>query len=211
MVNYQVECIRDGKSMSNRCVRAMQQGELIFTMHLSFHIKEPGYEHQQHIDLCTLPDPDQLLAANPGLLNEPKDELLMPFVIVPVQEASLSSSDCHEAKAGFWIKTRDKLPLNSRLQASALAFASDLGLLATTLLPHPTSLFSGELAVASVDHALWFHKAELDLNQWHFCQMQSPWAGNARGFATASIYDSSGNLVVNSAQEGLIRPNSLAS
>jgi len=97
------------------------------------------------------------------------------------------------------------LPDDRDIQCGALTFASDMGLLSTSLFPHPTSIFNGKQMVASLDHAIWFHKC-VNINDWMLYAVDSPWAGNARGYTRGLIYSSDGTLVASCNQEGLIRP-----
>ena len=60
------------------------------------------------------------------------------------------------------------------------------------------------MQVASLDHSIWFHE-EVCLDDWLLYSMDSPWAGNSRGFARGSIYTRDGRLVASVAQEGLTR------
>ena len=208
-VFYDVENLRDGNSISTRQITGIQRDRPIFTMSASFHIQEPGFSHQCAIN-GEIPSPEVLLAQKPLSNKVPehgnRSDATSPFILLPVTEQLFTSALSHEPNASFWFKTRAPLRKDPALHAAALAFVSDLGLLATTVLPHPSTLFSSNLIAASIDHALWFHESDFDINEWMLCQITSPWAGNARGFATANVFDRRGKIIANSAQEGLIRP-----
>lgn len=212
-VIYDVESVRDGRSFCSRRLVARQYGQAIFHMTASFHMKEDGYEHQ----ICApqgIPSPEDILARDSAPVPDPHissknahGELSeIPFQLLPINDSLFSSKDVHEPHTSFWIKTTEKLPNNPALHCSALTFASDLGLLATTLLPHETTLFDTAISVASVDHAMWFHSGDFRADEWMLYQTHSPWAGQARGFAQGRIFTRNGKLIASTTQEGLIRP-----
>lgn len=212
-VIYDVESVRNGRSFCSRRLVARQHGHDIFHMTASFHTKETGYEHQ----LCApqdIPLPEDILARNSSILADPHissdnthGELNdIPFQLLPVNDNLFSSKDVHDPHTNFWIKTTKKLPNTPALHLSALTFASDLGLLATTLLPHKATLFDTTMSVASVDHAMWFHHHDFRADEWMLYQTHSPWAGQARGLAQGRIFTRNGKLIASTTQEGLIRP-----
>ena len=208
-VYYVVENLRDGRNISTRHVVARQGDHDIFHATLSFHLPEPGFHHQDSAP-GNLPDPEALLAASTSEGrpaehgNDTRES--SPFILLGVPDNPFTSSAQQPAEAIFWLRARHDIPRDNLAQMASLAFASDLGLLATAVLPHPSSLFATDLTAASIDHAMWFHSANIDLNDWLLCVTHSPWAGNARGFATARFYTRAGQLIATSTQEGLIRP-----
>jgi acyl-CoA thioesterase-2 len=103
-----------------------------------------------------------------------------------------------------WFRADGELPDNPALHQYLLAYASDFGLLTTSMLPHGVSVWQKFMQVASLDHAIWFHRP-IRMDEWLLYAMDSPWAGNARGFSRASIFNQAGELVASVAQEGLIR------
>ena len=212
-VDYQVSRTRDGKSFSNREVKATQQDKMLFSMSTSFQKIETGYEHQAQFP-SLLPSPEELLENYQPTNDIPehgrKREAANPFQLLPASKNLFTSQNLHEPDAYFWIKPSINLPDDTNTHSAALAFASDLGLLATAVLPHPTNMFEGKLIVASIDHAMWFHSHDIDFSDWLLCHTHSPWAGNARGFSTARIYDRHRRLLASTAQEGLIRPIGIA-
>lgn len=207
-VDYEVEDIRNGKSISSRRIVAFQNGQPIFNASVSFHASEPGFQHQDDFP-SQIPSPEELLAisASRGVAAEHKSHVdaTSPFIMLPIPEDLFTSTKCHAPDALFWIKTINPLPRLYHYQVAALAFISDIGLLAASVLPHPSSLFEADLVAASIDHALWIHDTDFDLSEWVLCKTHSPWAGQARGFAQASLYAHNGKLLANIAQEGLIR------
>jgi acyl-CoA thioesterase-2 len=109
-----------------------------------------------------------------------------------------------EPRQAFWFRAVDRVPDDAWLHRCLLAYASDSHLVGTALRPHGRSWFQPDLIVASIDHALWFHRpARVD--EWLLYVMDSPSAQSARGLARGSIYDRAGRLVASVAQEGLMR------
>lgn len=206
-IEYEVNILRDGGSVSSRSVIATQDGKVIFQLTCSFHALEAGYEHQEAMPL-NFAKPEAMLDKfeEQTRISEYSEHEASPFKILPVAEDLFRSSEQHEPRSAYWVKTIAPLPDEDRFHLCALAFASDLGLLASALLPHPTNLFSGDVLAASIDHAMWFHDRHIRTDEWMLCSLDSPWAGNARGFARASIFTEKGRLLANTAQEGLIRP-----
>ena len=211
-LDYHVKILRQGRSFDCLEVKAIQDDVLIYSMHCSFHVEEKGYEHQK--DLLHVPKhllDDSVPAYKDEHINvdnAPSSES-SPFIFKGVH-GNIFSTEIHpEAKASFWLKAREDLSDKACLHASALAFVSDLGLLATSLLTHPTHLFNKDIFAASLDHSMWFHNLEnLNINNWLLYNTDSPWAGNGRGFNRGQFYTPEGILIASSTQEGLIRPRS---
>ncbi|WP_188151299.1 acyl-CoA thioesterase [Teredinibacter waterburyi] len=212
-VIYDVEKVRDGRSISSRRAVARQNGRPIFNMSASFHKLEDGYHHQSAFP-AGIPTPESLLKrareANSEKPKEPRRVLPLtehsPFELLPIEADLFTSNRVREPEAFCWFRAVEPLPKNKILQYCALAYASDMGLLATSLLPHGISLFSGKIFAASIDHAMWFHSDQFSTEEWLLVHAYSPWAGGARGFARSSIYTEAGTLIASTAQEGLIRP-----
>lgn len=212
-VIYDVEKVRDGRSIKSRRVMARQYGQPIFTMSTSFHEQEPGYEHQEPMP-ASLPSPEQLLETISPLENDKHfpasnehSTIFSPLDILPITNIPPESHSLKNAESLFWLRAKEKLSDSIIDHYCTLAFASDLGLLATTLLPHDKTLFDGDIIAASIDHAMWFHSGDFRADEWLLCKTYSPWAGNARGFAHGSIYTREGRLILSTCQEGLIRPS----
>lgn len=208
-IEYHVENIRDGRSISSRRVVAKQSGKVIFHLSASFHAKETGYSHSDAIPSC-IPSPDSLYGDEFGPTPAPEhgdtENEASPFTILPIPKDLFTSSEQHPPESKFWVKTVLELPDSPAFHLAALAFASDLGLLATALLPHPTNLFSKDIVAASIDHAMWLHTDKFKMTDWLLFSIRSPWADNARGLSHATIFDKKGNMVASTSQEGLIRP-----
>ncbi len=209
---YEVERVRDGGSFSTRRVVAIQHGKPIFVMSASFHIREEGLEHQ--ITMPDVPAPEDLpvdgLLADKLLEGAPAGvrrywERLRPIELRPVDLAGfLRRAEPRHGQA-IWIRAKTSIGDDPVLNSCVLAYASDLTLLDTTLLAHGRSAFDPALQVASLDHAMWFHRP-FRMDDWLLYVEDSPSASGARGFNRGSLFDRRGVLVASVAQEGLVRP-----
>jgi acyl-CoA thioesterase-2 len=208
---YQVDRSLDGHSFSNRRVVAIQHGEQIFNMAASFQVVEAGLDHQ--IAMPSVPPPEALPdeATLPPEMVKHMPERLKQFLAKPrpftfrlVKEPGQHNSGRTEPARQVWFKAVGKLPDDERLHRNLLAYASDFFLLGTSMLPHGVSEFEGRLVMASLDHAMWFHRP-LRVDDWLLYALESPSASGARGFAQAGVFSRDGRLVATSAQEGLVR------
>lgn len=212
-VIYDVELTRDGGSFSTRRVVARQRGKTIFHMELSFHREEHGFEHEVGLDI-EVPDPEQLL--NLGELAAryshllPKADATLQRGQTIVELKPVSPEDFFMRKAAttrglYWIKASSVLPDDPLTQMAALAYLSDYFLMSTVLLKHTVSLMSASVMMASLDHAMWFHRP-CRADDWVLVDALSPFAGGARGFTRGQMFDRQRRLVASIAQEGLARP-----
>ena len=209
---YEVDRIRDGNSFTTRRVVAIQHGHAIFSLSASFQIDEPGLEHQIEMP-ADLPRPETLTSAK-ELIESFIDsvpesvraywERERPIEFKPVSLVHYTSREKLPPKQHIWIRTTGQVPDNRPLQAAVLAYLSDMTLLDTSLFAHGRAVFDEDLQVASLDHAMWFHRPNA-LDDWLLYTQDSPNASGARGFTRGSIYASDGTLVASMAQEGLIR------
>jgi acyl-CoA thioesterase-2 len=211
---YQVERVRDGRSFSARRVQAIQHGRPILSMIASFQAPEEGLEHAA--PMPDVPPPDRL--APQSELNErwiveaspvaPKavEALLAPSAIEfrPVEPRNPFRISPGEPRQAVWFRAVDRVPDDPRLHRCILAYATDYSLVGTALRPHGRSWYQPSMVVASIDHALWFHRAAR-IDEWLLYAMDSPSAQGARGLARGLIYDAGGRLVASVAQEGLMR------
>ncbi len=202
---YQVDRSLDGHSFANRRVVAIQHGEQIFNMAASFQVVEEGLDHQ--IDMPQVPPPESLAdqTSLPPEIGRHLPERLRQFFAQPRPFVfRIASGDSQEPMRQVWFKAVGRLPDDERLHRNLLAYASDFFLLGTSMLPHRTTEFAGRLIMASLDHAMWFHRS-LRVDDWLLYAMESPSASGARGFAQAGIFSRDGRLVATTAQEGLVR------
>ncbi|MND27708.1 Acyl-CoA thioesterase 2 [compost metagenome] len=210
-VVYSVDRVRDGGSFSTRRVTAIQKGQPIFTCSASFQYDEEGFEHQTQMPAVVgpqnLPSEVELFQRIADRLPETiRDKMLCakPIEIRPVTEEDPFDPKPGDPVKYIWFRADGTLPDVPALHKYMLAYASDFGLLTTSLLPHGKSVWQKDMQIASLDHALWFH-GNLRADEWLLYAMDSPWAGNARGFSRGNIYNQAGQLVASSCQEGLIR------
>jgi acyl-CoA thioesterase-2 len=208
---YDVDRARDGRSFSNRRVVAIQHGRPIFNMTVSFQKPEEGLEHQTKMP--DVPGPDGLadvrVIAEDSIDQIPEkmrryltDE--RPFEVRPVEQIKLVSPKKTEAVRHIWVKSIDPLPASLDLHRNLLAYLSDYQLIATSTLPHGIHFEHGNVQLASLDHAMWFHRP-FRLDEWMLYSMQSPNASGARGLALGQFFTREGVLVASTAQEGLVR------
>lgn len=208
---YEVDRARDGGSFSVRRVVAIQHGRPIFNLAASFQTPEAGLEHQ-----ATMPDvpgPDgltELSDIEPGILARMPEKLRRfltdrrPFEFRPVQAVRFDVAEQLPPARQVWVRAVDRLPDGLSLHQNLLAYVSDYELLGTSTLPHGLRFGRGNVMMASLDHALWFHR-EFRVDDWLLYSLDSPNAAGARGFARGQFFDQQGRLVASSAQEGLVR------
>jgi acyl-CoA thioesterase-2 len=208
---YQVDRSLDGHSFANRRVIAIQHGQQIFNMTASFQAAEPGFDHQ--IAMPQVPPPERLaatVAPPPALLERLPErvrrffEQPRPFEFRIVQNIDFVHPQPAPPERQVWFRAVAALPADEMLHRRLLAYVSDFFLLDTATLPHGTSFLQPSIIMASIDHAMWFHRP-LRLDDWLLYAMESPSASGARGFVRASVFARDGRLVASAAQEGLVR------
>ncbi len=208
--------IRDGKSFTTRRVVAVQHGKAIFSLSASFQEDEDGFEHQQTIP--PVPTPEQLGGEGDIVSRyvENAPEAIRrywlrprPIEFCPAYPEDYFNRQQLEPVQNVWVRTTGPSPDDRRLRAAILAYLSDMTLLDTSLYAHGTSVFDSRLQVASLDHAMWFHR-DFSLDDWLLYGQDSPSASGARGMTRGSIYSRSGALIASVAQEGLIRKRATA-
>jgi acyl-CoA thioesterase-2 len=208
---YEVDRSRDGHSFSNRRVIAIQHGEQIFNMTASFQVVEDGLEHQIEMPQVPPPEelPDMVEVLRPMLERLPQRvrsfvEKPRPFEFRMVQPVNLLEPKKTAPSRQVWLRLRGPVPEDESLHRRLLAYVSDYYLLDTAVLPHGMSFFSSKVIMASIDHAMWFHRP-LRVDDWLLYALDSPSASGARGFGRGSVFSRDGRLVASTAQEGLVR------
>ncbi len=208
---YEVDRIRDGKSFATRRVVAIQHGEAIFSMSASFQVEESGFDHQ--LPMPSVPPPEELPSESDlkALFVEKAPEPVRrywererPLELRPVDLRHYLSREPLEPVQQVWIRATGRLPDDPDIHRSVLAYASDMTLLDTSLFAHGRNIFDRDLQVASLDHALWFHRP-FRIDEWLLYSEDSPSASGARGFSRGSLFSRDGRLIASVAQEGLIR------
>ncbi|MCB1500141.1 MAG: acyl-CoA thioesterase II [Bauldia sp.] len=212
---YQVDRIRDGKSFVTRRVVAIQHGKAIFSMSCSFQTPEEGLDHQ--IPMPDVPPPEELPseAELRALFLDSAPEPVRrywererPIEIRPVDLRHYMSREGLDPRQKVWIRASGPLPDDPDIHRCVLAYASDMTLLDTSLFYHGRSIFDRDLQVASLDHALWFHRP-FRADEWLLYAEDSPSASGARGFNRGSLFARDGRLIASVTQEGLIRPRAV--
>lgn len=213
---YDVERIRDGGSFTTRRVKAIQHGRAIFTMSVSFHKPEEGYDHQSPMpdvpppeDLPTEHEFIQRLVAHLPANMKTHFERERPIEMRPVDIARYLTREPRTPIQHIWMRANGTLPDPQALHQCVLAYASDFTLLDTSLIAHGKLLFDDDVQLASLDHALWFHRP-FRADEWLLYVQDSPSAHGARGFCRGSVFTRDGRLVASVTQEGLTRPRSTA-
>jgi acyl-CoA thioesterase-2 len=210
-VLYKVDRIRDGKSFTTRRVVAVQRGQAIFTMSISFQVDEGGLNHQ--FDMPDVPGPDDLQTEDEirqvQSKNWPKEfqdsfSGSSAIQVKPIEPMDLLNPKPAEPVQRCWMRCGDKLPDDPRIHQCVLAYLSDWSLLDTATRPHAVSFMQDNVQVASLDHAMWFHRP-FRADEWLLYDQDSPSASGARGFNRGLIYNQSGELVASTTQEGLVR------
>jgi acyl-CoA thioesterase-2 len=205
---YEVEAIRDGRSFATRRIVAIQRGEAIFSMSVSFQVEESGFEHA--LAMPDWPSPDALeddVAVARRLQGTDPNVMLWavrerPFESRSVHPFGSAPPDLPVKPA--WFRLRSPLGEDPVLHCCLLAYASDMGLMSTSLVPHMTRVPRAHVIGASLDHAMWFHRTPR-VDDWLLYDRDSPNAEAGRGFNRGAYFDPAGRLVASTAQESLIR------
>ena len=193
---YEVDRARDGKSFTTRRVTAIQHGAQIFNLAASFHEPESGMEHQDPMPNCLRPE---------SLTDdEPNGGWRRAIEMRWVEGRDFENPTPGPPVQNVWMRATTPLPDDIAIQQAALAYASDMSLLSTSMRPHGVSWRTPGFQSASLDHAIWFHRPS-NFNDWHLYAQKSPSASGARGFNLGEIYNIDGRLVASTAQEGLTR------
>lgn len=212
---YDVENIRDGGSFATRRVVAIQHDKPIYFMTASFQDEEDGFEHQT--PMPDVPQPEDLLGEaelKERFMTEAPEHIRAywqrprPIELRPVSLTHYFSGDKLEPRQNIWVRTTGPVPAERHLQAAVLAYLSDMTLLDTSLFAHGTSVLDRSLQVASLDHAMWFHRPPV-LDDWLLYSQHSPSAFGGRGMTRGAIFTRSGTLIASVAQEGLIRKKAI--
>lgn len=212
-IRYDVDMIRDGGSFSTRHVVALQNDRPIFSLSASFQMDEQGLEHS--FDMPEgVPDPETLMSEKElvaGFIDRVPENVRRywgrerPIELRPVSLVHYVSNEKLPPRQDVWLRATGPVPADRAVQAALLAYLSDMTLLDTSLFAHGRSIFDPGLQVASLDHAMWFHRSD-PLDDWLLYTQDSPNTSGGRGFTRGSLYNRKGTLIASVAQEGLIRP-----
>jgi acyl-CoA thioesterase-2 len=205
---YEVDRIRDGKSFTTRRCNAIQHGQAIFSLSASFQIEEPGLDHAVPMPKVPLPDELPSEAETLSRFGAVIPEAIRRYFSREIEiRLILARSEKHEAGAleqNVWLRASGRLPDDPAVHRAILAYISDMTLIDTVLGVHGRSVFDSGLQVASLDHALWFHRP-FRADEWLLYAQDSPSSGSARGLARGLLFSQDGRLIASVVQEGLIR------
>jgi acyl-CoA thioesterase II len=208
---YQVDRLRDGKSFVTRQVTAIQHGQAIFSMAVSFHLREDGFSHQASMPDVPAPEdlPTEMEIKGRVLPTMPEPvrayfERERPIELRPVEYDRYRGKKYPDGRFNVWIRTTKPLPDEPAIHQCVLAYASDFMLLDAALIPHGRTVFDKSIMPASLDHALWFHRP-FRADGWLLYAQDSPSASAALGFSRGLIFSRDGTLIASVAQEGLVR------
>jgi len=208
---YEVDIARDGKSFSTRRVVAIQHGRPIFNMAASFQEPEEGFDHA--VPMPDVPGPDGLTDVRelPSEFFEKAPKKLRrivahvrPFDFRLVEPSQIDPPVQAEPRRHIWIKTVGPLPNSPDLHRNVLAYLSDYYLLITATRPHSVDFKPGNVQLATLDHAMWFHRP-FRVDEWLLYAMESPSASGGRGLTLGRFFTQDGKLVATTAQEGVVR------
>jgi acyl-CoA thioesterase-2 len=208
---YQIDRARDGASFTTRRVVAIQEGEAIFSLEASFQDAEDGFDHQDAMP--EVPAPDELRSERDMALaiadQLPPPVRAMAIAERPIEIRPVEIRDPMRPRPTpplrrMWYRASDQLPDDPALHRYLLAYASDFAFLGTAMDPHGTSWLMPGMKVASIDHAMWFHRP-FRFDDWLLYVVDSPSASGGRGLVRGQFFDRAGRLVASCAQEGLIR------
>ncbi|MEL6968859.1 MAG: acyl-CoA thioesterase II [Bacteroidota bacterium] len=209
---FEVERTRNGGSFSTRRVKAIQHGQAIFFLAASFQLEQEGYEHQMEMPRVSKPED---LPSWKGMAKQFSDilppnlkrmlDVERPIEFRPVEFINPLAKEKYDPVRHVWMRARGEMPEDRRLHDLVLAYATDYNLLTTALLPHGLAVDFSSLTLASLDHAMWFHRP-FRMDEWLLYALDSPSASGARGFTRGKIFTTEGELVASVTQEGLMRP-----
>jgi len=208
---FEVERVRDGRSFTTRRIVARQKGAAIFVMTASFHEREQGFDHAapapaaQPPESC--PDPRKIVKTLEGPARYRMQGMLdtiWPIEFRPTDPGRYAPGSIFEPRQMVWTRIGEALPDAPALHRAALLYLSDMTLLSTALGPHGVSIYENRVQIASLDHALWFHRPARADN-WLLYVQDSPNASGATGLVRGLLYSRDGALIASVAQEGLLR------
>lgn len=205
---YEVDRLRDGRSFATRRVVAIQHGRAIFNLQASFHDEEPGPDHQLAMP-DDIPEPDSLpdfktrMAPHRDKLGD-WYERPRPIDVRYVGADPISRQGTPASEQLVWLRAAGHLPDDPVLHACIVTYASDMTLLDTTVMPFGLAWDSPGMQMASLDHAMWFHRP-FRADEWLLYDQRAISTSSARGLAGGAIFTAEGRLAVSVVQEGLTR------
>jgi len=211
-VTYEVEPLRDGRSLTTYRIQAVQDGDIILAVMVSFQTAEEGFEHQDSMpDVAPpegLPTDFDIMRERLGLKEDDPNlserSAQMPFEIRHIYPGGFMGGDPPRSENLFWFRAKGQVPTDPLIRYCGLAYASDFGPMVTALLPHGKAPIHPDIRLASIDHAIWFHR-EASLDDWLLYDLQTPSSQAGRGLGFGKIFTRDGRLIASVAQEGFMR------
>lgn len=208
---YDVEQLRDGRSFATRRVLARQHGRPIFALTANFQVSEEGWDHHDVMPQVTTPeesiDPRELLAQSYPDRDTSADsewDVADLRYVGSSGDGLLAADPEHPGLQRVWLRVSSALPDDPFLHVAAFTYLSDMTLMGAALAPHGARPEDGSHMIASLDHAIWFHRP-FRADEWWLYDQTSPFAGAGRGLVTAGVFTQDGTLVATVAQEALMR------
>jgi acyl-CoA thioesterase II len=203
---YDVETLRDGRSFVTRRVIAQQHGRPIYAQTVNFHLDEPGLEHREEMPAVPGPDDPSVTPISTKLRDELHADQwkVAELRIVGTSARGLDPDPAHPGRQRVWLRVSSPLPDDPLVHRAAFTFLSDMTLVGAALAPHGVS-FGPQAFVASLDHAVWFHRP-FRADEWWLYDQVSPAATSGRGLVIARVFTEDGTLVASVAQEAVVRP-----
>jgi len=204
---YDVENLRDGRSFATRRVIAQQHGRPIYAQTVNFQKAEPGLEHEE--EMPDVPGPDD--ASVHRISTRAQEELhadqwnVADIRIVGSSAQGLEPDPLHPARQRVWLRVSSRLPDDPAAHRAAFTYLSDMTLVGAAMAPHGVSFGKGDVFVASLDHAVWFHRP-FRADEWWLYDQVSPSATSGRTLVLARVFTQDGRLVASVAQEAVMRP-----
>lgn len=205
-IDYEVDRSRDGGSFSSRRVVAIQHGQQIFHMSASFHSAHEGLTHQFTMPEVQGPEGLESFVSGMKKTSEVESEAMRRFANTkrPIDARPVPNPSSDPNVSMLWFRLDGDIPDDEVMNRSLLAYCSDFGFISGAFTPHGNHVRGDTLKVATIDHAMWFHRP-VRVRDWHLHVIDSPNAIDARGLVRGSIFSRDGRLVASTAQEGLIK------
>ncbi len=206
---YEVDRVRDGRSFSTRRVVAVQHGKAIFSLSASFQLDQPGIDHQS--EMPAAPPPESLPTLEERYADSPDAAAFFKMLPRPIDLRYVDDPPWQQHANGprtgltrVWMRANGRLPDDSLTHVCVLTFASDMTLLDSVLVRHGLAPGIDPIAMASLDHAMWFERP-FRADEWLLYASKSPSASGSRGLATGRFFAQDGRQVASVVQEGMIR------
>jgi acyl-CoA thioesterase-2 len=215
-IEFEVDCVRDGRSFAMRQITASQNGKAILTMMCSFQHPEEGFAHQDKMPEVQGPEGLVSQLELSRMFKDKFPERLRdiytadkPIEIRAIDPINIFAPKKQDPIKYVWMKADAKLAEDPMLHTNILTYATDFNLIGTAMMPHGVSFTQKDMQVASLDHAIWFHRP-VKIDEWLLYALDSPSASLGRGYCRGQLFNQQGELVASVAQEGLIRKTDLS-